>query len=639
MTGRNLAIVSTMAESPWGGSEELWAEFASSALRRGDRVSALLPFWPDQAPKVQSLIKLGLQVFQWTERGTLPDSNAARGLSPFYPYECLEKIRPELTLVSHGGLQDIVYGHITLALTLFNLKLPYVVLIQCNTDYVNFPSDEQRRLIAAYLQGAVKVCFVSSHNQELAERLLAVSLPNAEVVENPVNLQVVECLPWPSSPEVHFATIARLDASAKGYDVLLKTLSANQWKDRPWTLDIYGRGVHQGYIQQLIQLYSLAERVRLCGWVEDIAEVWGRHHMLLLSSRYEGTPLVLLEAMACGRPAVVTDVGGNAEWVEDGSTGYIAKAPTPKLFGEALERAWAERAVWKELGEAAFQSFSGKHPKNSGEKLYQKLCKAPSLALNPTEKSEAHLPQVAVIITCYNYADFLEKAALSVLQQTYKNVELIIVDDGSTDHSLRVAQSLVERFRQRQIRIIEQSNSGQPAYARNRGIKEATSDLILCLDADDTLAPTMLERCVSALESHPEAAVAYTDAVFVAQNGEKWIQHSGRLDVTLLRDTNQLFYCSLYKRRVFDSLGGYKTNVPGFEDWDFWIGAAKLGFQAVKVPEPLFIYRVNDTGMLASTKDKEYHLRANLILNHPEVFSPSQHAQALTYVQLQRMGM
>ena len=75
--------------------------------------------------------------------------------------------------------------------------------------------------------------------------------------------------------------------------------------------------------------------------------------MLVLPSRYEGLPLALVEAMWCGRPAVVTDVGGNAEVCSDGETGFLSVAPTVELLDEALERAWAQRDNWQAMGRVA----------------------------------------------------------------------------------------------------------------------------------------------------------------------------------------------------------------------------------------------------------------------------------------------
>ena len=118
-------------------------------------------------------------------------------------------------------------------------------------------------------------------------------------------------------------------------------------------------------------------------------------------------------------------------------------------------------------------------------------------------------PIVSVIIPCYNYEKFLAKAVESVINQTFKDFEIIIVNDGSKDNSKEVAEDLVIKYRNEiHIRLINQPNSGQPAISRNNGIKVAKGEYILCLDADDKIAPTMLEKCVDVLQNLPNIGVA-----------------------------------------------------------------------------------------------------------------------------------
>jgi glycosyltransferase involved in cell wall biosynthesis len=89
------------------------------------------------------------------------------------------------------------------------------------------------------------------------------------------------------------------------------------------------------------------------GHVEDVHAIWQEHDALILPSRMEGTPLALIEAMLCSRTAIVTDVAGNGELIEDNVSGFLAKAPTEELLDEALERAWQRRGEMTALGRAA----------------------------------------------------------------------------------------------------------------------------------------------------------------------------------------------------------------------------------------------------------------------------------------------
>jgi stress-induced morphogen len=127
--------------------------------------------------------------------------------------------------------------------------------------------------------------------------------------------------------------------------------------------------------------------------------------------------------------------------------------------------------------------------------------------------------KVSVIIPCYNYAHFLPEAVESVIQQTFQDFEIVIVNDGSTDHSSEVAEQLKTKYSSCQIRIINQENSGQPAISRNRGIAQALGKYILPLDADDKIGCTYLEKAVQVLDREPEIGVVYS-----------WLRHFGSQD-------------------------------------------------------------------------------------------------------------
>ena len=180
-------------------------------------------------------------------------------------------------------------------------------------------------------------------------------MPNGCVVRNPTNLDACEIAPQPADADgiVHLACVGRLDVNDKGQDVLFECLAADFWKTRPWELRLYGKGRDEAYLRKLAQSRGIADRVIFCGHVSDINAIWRNNHLNVMASRSEGTPLALIEAMLCGRPSVVSDVGGNLEWVEEPRNGFIALAPTVRSFGAALERAWAARADWEVIGRAA----------------------------------------------------------------------------------------------------------------------------------------------------------------------------------------------------------------------------------------------------------------------------------------------
>jgi glycosyltransferase involved in cell wall biosynthesis len=163
------------------------------------------------------------------------------------------------------------------------------------------------------------------------------------------------CLPWPQQfeEEIRFACVGRLYVPAKGQDILLEALAAPAWLSRRWHLTFYGNGSMKDGIERLIDHFGLRGRATIAGWSPNVERIWQENHALVLASRLEGLPLVIVEAMLCGRPVIATNVAGNGEVVEDGITGFLADAPTASSFRAALERFWERRSGLKALGEDA----------------------------------------------------------------------------------------------------------------------------------------------------------------------------------------------------------------------------------------------------------------------------------------------
>ena len=103
--------------------------------------------------------------------------------------------------------------------------------------------------------------------------------------------------------------------------------------------------------------------------MRDFREIWRKNHLHILPTAYEGIPLSLIESMFCGRPALVTRAGGNAEWIRDGIDGFVSPGMHPEIIHETLERAWRERERWNDMGRQAFARADEMIPKNWAETL------------------------------------------------------------------------------------------------------------------------------------------------------------------------------------------------------------------------------------------------------------------------------
>jgi glycosyltransferase involved in cell wall biosynthesis len=134
----------------------------------------------------------------------------------------------------------------------------------------------------------------------------------------------------------------------KGQDILLRILSAQKWRSRPITVSFFGTGYDEQGLHELARLLAL-KNVHFAGPADDMEIVWKTHHALVLPSRSEGMPLVVLEALAMGRPVIVSKSGGTPEYVYEGVNGFLAEANTED-FEAAMERAWMQRQQWPQMG-------------------------------------------------------------------------------------------------------------------------------------------------------------------------------------------------------------------------------------------------------------------------------------------------
>jgi glycosyltransferase involved in cell wall biosynthesis len=231
-------------------------------------------------------------------------------------------------------------------------------------------------------------------------------------------------------------------------------------------------------------------------------------------------------------------------------------------------------------------------------------------------------PAVSVVIPCHNYARFLPQAVASVLAQTYRDWEVIVVDDGSTDDTAAVVRSLMARHPDRRIRLIQQANAGVSA-ARNAGITASRARYILPLDADDVIGPTMLEKTAAVLDATPGIAIASTDVfTFTDDDLPPQAMPLPAYSRELLLQRLIMFYCSLYRREAWEKVGGYDESMRAGEDWDFWIGCVEHGFGAHHIHEPLFGARNKDTGLHVEAAENDLAIRARIVVKHPGLFKP-----------------
>lgn len=203
------------------------------------------------------------------------------------------------------------------------------------------------------------------------------------------------------------------------------------------------------------------------------------------------------------------------------------------------------------------------------------------------------MPEVSVVLPCFNAGEYLPRALESVREQTLDDVEIIIVDDGSTDPgTIAYLDGLPG-----DVRLVRQANRGLPG-ARNAGIEAAAGTYVTTLDCDDWLEPDFLEKTLAALVANPQAGFAFAHLALEGDASGVLAKNYNFFEQLFL---NQLPYCLMMRKDVWEDAGGYDTTMRhGYEDWEFNIRLGGAGRFGVVVPEPLFHYRVREDGMLQS---------------------------------------
>jgi glycosyltransferase involved in cell wall biosynthesis len=247
-------------------------------------------------------------------------------------------------------------------------EIPVVLISQYNEENTSLPASTYDRARSLFRRSD-RCVFVSKRNLEVAERQLSMPLPRSVVVDNPPNLENWDWLPFPHGETIRLAMVARLESTVKGQALVLQALAQPEWACRNWELDLFGAGPDEGYVRDLAGFLGLESRVQLQGYVDDVRSIWCDRHLLIMGSSAEGKPLALTEAMLCGRPAVVTDVGGNAELVQDDETGFVAESATLSSVARALDRAWCRRERWEEMGRRAHAMMIERLTPPPGERL------------------------------------------------------------------------------------------------------------------------------------------------------------------------------------------------------------------------------------------------------------------------------
>ncbi len=225
-------------------------------------------------------------------------------------------------------------------------------------------------------------------------------------------------------------------------------------------------------------------------------------------------------------------------------------------------------------------------------------------------------PRLAIVIPCYNYGAFLDEAVTSVLAANRPDVELVVVDDGSTD-ALTVSE--LDRLALAGVKILRQTNQGLAA-ARDAGIRATSAEYLLPLDADNRLRSVFIPRALAILDAQPKVGIVYGDAEYFGARSGRWTM--GPFDQDRLLRWNYIDACAVIRRGVWAENNGYDGTMPvqGLEDWDMWLGASSRGWGFAYVPEIVFDYRVKERSMITQTFSRSGETAAFMAAKHGRLY-------------------
>jgi glycosyltransferase involved in cell wall biosynthesis len=242
-------------------------------------------------------------------------------------------------------------------------------------------------------------------------------------------------------------------------------------------------------------------------------------------------------------------------------------------------------------------------------------------ATSPSVETELHSqnPQISIVIPCFNLGRYLHEAVESVLMQTYQRLEVIIVDDGSTDG---FTAWLLQNFDRPKTSIVRQANAGLAA-TRNRGIARASGRYVCCLDPDDRLRPEFFAEAVRVLEREPD--VGFVSGYFQMFDERDDTFRYGSCEFPDLLVYNQAIEPALFRRDAWEKAGGYceTFTASGIEDWDLWISFLELGYRAHVIPEVVWEYRIRPDQMSTAMyePDRWGRIVYELVQRHPQSYA------------------
>jgi glycosyltransferase involved in cell wall biosynthesis len=388
--------------------------------------------------------------------------------------------------------------------------------------------------------------------------------------------------------------------------LMLEVAAALRNRGVSFQIHVVGEGDLEGEIRDRIAAQGLSEHVQLHPPTPGLQRWYAACDVLLMTSAFEGIPCVVFEAMAMGLPIVAPDLPAIGELLGETEDALVSPRDSVQGYASALAHLAEDRARMEAHGAQmrarARAQFTVQQMADGHGELYGELIDAAPPApaddedtrptpapIRFTGRPRTGTPLVSVLVPHFNQAPFLGECIDSIRKQTYPEIEVVVVDDASTDRDADAALSELEESGD--ATVLRLPENGGPSHARNVGLEHCSGRYILPVDADNLLLPDAVERLVGQLSAADETVGFIYPNLQYFGNREDYYEVPEYNLYTLLHG-NFCDTCSLLDREIFDAGERYMEELRlGHEDWEFVLRLAARNVRGEAAQGPTVLYR------------------------------------------------
>jgi len=390
-----------------------------------------------------------------------------------------------------------------------------------------------------------------------------------------------------------------------------------------------GNYIKQNYKKYLGKKLFIKEAMDKKRLLERLSKAWA----IVIPSLWENFPNTCIEAMSLGKVVLASSQGGQKEMIEDGVSGFIFSWDKKGDFEDKLKKILSlTKEEIKEISKKAqkriMQISNPKEIVSKRIRHFEKVIENHSLKRYfpitydylREERNFKKYPQqkdlLSVIIPFYNMKEYIKESLEKIFESSYKNLEVIVVNDGSKKEDRDFLESLKNRF---DFKIIHQENRGL-SYSRNRGALEAKGEFIAFIDSDDLIERDFFEKSINVLKRYENVSFVYSWVKYFGAIEDIWPTYNAQFPYLLAH--NMINANLVLRKDHFLNWGMNKEEMEyGLEDYESWISILEKGGVGVSLPEILVKYRIREDSMYRKiSRDQILYLYEKIVSFHPEIY-------------------